>query len=174
MPRTGHEAEENGAGDDNTHIPEGSIPASRRRATMVSPSMGADGEKQLDTPTDRRAQSGEEDLVGRQRQDKGVVPMKGAFKDPEGTVTSRDVGVSFAKDVDEGDVQMKGTDEVVGDADGDGEYPVEVFLGLFYHSGRLGVAVYDEGEATLSICQMKDGYAEMEVRPPLHLEISPL
>jgi len=174
MPRAGHDAEEDGEGERNIQIPEGSIPAGSRRATTVSLSMVADGEKQLDTPTDRRAQSGEEDLVGRQQQDEGVVPMKRVCKDPEGGKTAdQDLGVSFAKDLEECDVQMKGTDEVVEDADGDGEYPVEVFLGLFYHSGRLGIAVYDEGEAVLSICQMKDGYAEMEVRPPLHHEISP-
>jgi hypothetical protein len=33
----------------------------------------------------------------------------------------------------------------------------ETFLGLFYHGTRLGVAVYDEADAELSICQMPDG-----------------
>jgi hypothetical protein len=33
----------------------------------------------------------------------------------------------------------------------------ETFLGLYYHATRLGVAVYDEADAELSICQMPDG-----------------
>lgn len=108
--------------------------------------------------------------MGMRQHDEGVVPIRKACKGLEGKSHGCDMGVSFASDVNDDEVDMKGPDGGIEDADGDGVYPVEVFLGLFYHGGRLGVAVYDEGEATLSICQMKDGYAEMEVRVPVHLE----
>lgn len=153
-----------GDGGRNTHIPQGSIPHGARPVSSVAPNAAeAGGGAKAQVKEAKPAFSSTGSDGGGIGQLGGKSPKRKAEEfDDDGELLIAHA-VKFEEVEGGGNGRREGAAVGDGDGDGDGE-PSDVFLGVYYHKGRLGIAVYEEDAATLSLCEMKDGGAEMEVR----------
>uniref|UniRef100_A0A7S1E5Q3 DNA mismatch repair protein MutS core domain-containing protein n=1 Tax=Hemiselmis andersenii TaxID=464988 RepID=A0A7S1E5Q3_HEMAN len=117
------------AAQHNSHLPAGSVPTGARQQSN-SVVLHSEGEDDERPETSKRSHGG----------------IEGANADLQKALAG-----GAGKRAREEDGEQEGVASAEGEND--------VYMGLFLKGGRLGIAVYDECEETLSVCEIADGSA---------------